>query len=259
MDGTWDANKTIEIGGMEFTSSEMNELVNLAKELGISLDGLDIGDTGLEEESQKAKALKEAIDSISTTEVRVAIQSEGFETSDQVNNIMTAIEQIDGKQAKVDFIADASQYFMENDSVESAINAMPDEIKLKYNIGVEGNDKLKEIQSRVKELPKDIRTMIYAQTYGVENVEMLEKIVDAFGGKTATAILQLDGIDEALRNASTFKEQLQIIGEYICKPGVEIEGKDEVLNTIDKILEELNKTDEQESNPEINVKGDTSN
>lgn len=64
---------------------------------------------------------------------------------------------------------------MENDSVESAIEAMPDEIKLKYNIGVEGDERLEGIQSRLEKLPKDIRTMVYAQTYGVENVEMLEK------------------------------------------------------------------------------------
>lgn len=175
MDGTWDVNKTIEIGGMEFTSSEIRELMSLADQLGISLEGLNIGDTGLDGEAQKAQALKDAIDSISDREIKVAIEAEGFENSDQVNNIMSVVDQIDGRQAKVDFIADASQYFMENDNVESAIKAMPDEIKLKYNIGVEGDERLEGIQSRLEKLPKDIRTMVYAQTYGVENVEMLEK------------------------------------------------------------------------------------
>ena len=94
MAGEWEAGKTIEIGGIEFTSEELQNLVMIADQLGMSLDGLDLGDTGLEEEAQKAKELKEAIDGITNTEIRIAIDSQGFETSTQVENILSVVDKI---------------------------------------------------------------------------------------------------------------------------------------------------------------------
>lgn len=83
-------------------------------------------------------------------------------------------------------------------------------------------------------------------------------MVDTFGGKTATAILQIEGIQDSLKNATTFEEQLKIIGDYVCKPGVEIEGKDKILDTIDSILKKLKETDGKEGTAKVKVDADTS-
>ena len=244
----------IQFNGLELTVEQAEALKESLEGAGITAESIKMGDTGIEDALRVTEQYKEELEKINDIDVRTAIDSNGLiNTGKEVNNVVKALESIP-KEQKTDFIADTARYFDGANSVEEAINKMPDIIKLKYNIGVEGNAELEGMQKKIEALPEQVRTEVYAETYSLAEVDKLTSIVEEFGETNATAILTLDGAAEVMHSATTTKDLLQGFQNVVYNSTLETEVKDELLKQLETKLNELDgKTTETEV--EVKEKG----
>ena len=260
LDG-YNLDDTIEIGGVEFTIRQLQSLVGEVETLEQAynkLKGLDFENDGAEELATQIEEVKEALNGIDSTHIRVAMDAQGFEKKEEIEMMSEAIEQIDGKEAKTQFIADTADYFRGASSVEEAIESLPPEIKLRYHIGVEGDEYLEGLDAKLKALPPEIQTMITVDgTYSLHDLEEIKAMCDVLGNETVTMLLSLEGAPEALADCSSLEERLQKLAELVAKSGVELENGDEVIDKIDAIVKELKKLDGEEAETEVTVESET--
>ena len=252
LDDDFVIDKEFEIAGLKLSVNEAKALREELQQAGYTAEDLNIGDTGIEKEVQKSKELQDTLNSIKDIELRFAIESNSnfLDTKQEIDNMQEAIKQFEDKDVQLEFIADTAQYFDGAASVEEAINSLPTELKLKYNVGIEGNAELEALKAKVDKLPKEIRTQVYAGTYGVEEVDRLTEMVNMFGEKKATAILSLEGADEVIHTATSTEEMLMELGSLVLTSNIDVEVKDEYLKLLQDKLNEL-----QKNNPtEVEVK-----
>ena len=260
LDG-YNLDETIEIGGVEFTIKQLQSLVGEAENVEQALNklkNLDFENDGAEELATTIEEVKEALNGINDTRVRVAMEAQGFDKKEEVDMMLKAIEGIDGKEAKTQFIADTADYFRGASSVEEAIESLPPEIKLRYQIGLEGDEYLQGLNQKLQALPKEIQTMITVDgTYSLHDLEEIQELCDKLGGETVTMLLGLEGAPEALADCSSLEERLKVLAELIVTSGVELENGEEVIAKIEKITEELAKLDGEEAETEVTVESET--
>ena len=288
-DGSIDISKGLEIAGLELSATEakhLQEQLRLAKEAGVDLGNMDLSSTGIEELVNDAKEVQKALDSIKDKEIKFAIQSEGnfLDTKKEIDLMNEAIGQFEDKETKLDFIADTAKFFDGANSVEEAINSLPPELKLKYNVGVEGDAELKELQSVYKALPESIQTRVNGEVFGIEDVQRLTELVEMFGEKNATALLNVEGAEDAFNKCSTVEQFLEEISNLVAKGQIEITANteevdqaNEALNEIDgkevestatlkideglynEVTKKLDELQKKKVEPEIKPKADTTN
>lgn len=249
-DTTLDAG--FEIAGLKLSGDEARTLKHELQEAGINAKNIEISDTGIKEAVQHTKEVEEALRKIDDVEISIAIEQQGnyLDTVKEIQMMEEATKQFSDKEVKKKFIADTAQYFDGQESVEAAIANLPDHIKLKYNIGIEGNAELEELRNKVNALPESVRTQVYAGTYGAEDVDRLTLMVKLFGETKATALLEIQGVQDAINNATSVDELLRAIAKVVCDPTIEVEGEQSIIDIINKKLNEL---DEKESTPEVKV------
>ena len=252
-DTTLDAG--FEIAGLKLSGDEARTLKHELQEAGINAKNIEISDTGIKEAVQHTKEVEEALRKIDDVEISIAIEQQGnyLDTVKEIQMMEEATKQFSDKEVKKKFIADTAQYFDGQESVEAAIANLPDHIKLKYNIGIEGNAELEELRNKVNALPESVRTQVYAGTYGAEDVDRLTLMVKLFGETKATALLEIQGVQDAINNATSVDELLRAIAKVVCDPTIEVEGEQTIIDIINKKLDEL---DKKESTPEVKVKSE---
>lgn len=239
LDGTLNIDKGVEIAGLELNREEAMQLRNSLKEAGIEAKDLKLGDTGMDKAKSDAKELEKSLNAIKNVEIRTTIEQQGFESATQVDNMVKALEKIP-KNKKTEFIADTADAFKKTNDYDEAIASLPPEIKLKYNIGVEGDAELEKIQKVYKDLPEEIRTRIGIEDgdYTVDQISMIKEIIDQFGEKTATAFLTIDGAEDALAQCGSVEEFLQTLQQMVVEGKIEITADTEEGEEANSLLED---------------------
>ena len=242
LDGSLNIEEGVTIAGLELSTEEAKILKQELQEAGISAEELKLGETGFEEAVAQAKEVSKALDDLGNKELSLKFSEAGIDDNiAEINSLKSAIEGMP-KEKKLEFVAECGSYFNDVKTVEEGINKLPDEKKLKYNIGVKGNAELEAAQAKLKKLPEGIRNMIYNnEVIGLNQLELAEDLVSKFGAKDATALLKINGAEEALEKASTVEEFLQEIsgGEWVTELDVTTEEGQRLLDKVRKKLEEL--------------------
>ena len=242
LDGSLNIEEGVTIAGLELSAEEAKILKQELQEAGISAEELKLGETGFEEAVAQAKEVSKALDDLGNKELSLKFSEAGIDDNiAEINSLKSAIEGMP-KEKKLEFVAECGSYFNDVKTVEEGINKLPDEKKLKYNIGVKGNAELEAAQAKLKKLPEGIRNMIYNnEVIGLNQLELAEDLVSKFGEKDATALLKINGAEEALEKASTVEEFLQEIsgGEWVTELDVTTEEGQRLLDKVRKELEEL--------------------
>ena len=242
LDGSLNIEEGVTIAGLELSAEEAKILKQELQEAGISAEELKLGETGFEEAVAQAKEVSKALDDLGNKELSLKFSEAGIDDNiAEINSLKSAIEGMP-KEKKLEFVAECGSYFNDVKTVEEGINKLPDEKKLKYNIGVKGNAELEDAQAKLKKLPEGIRNMIYNnEVIGLNQLELAEDLVSKFGEKDATALLKINGAEEALEKASTVEEFLQEIsgGEWVTELDVTTEEGQRLLDKVRKELEEL--------------------
>lgn len=240
----------IMFNGLELSVKEAEALQKALEHAGMTAEDIKMGDTGLENAMKQAESYKKAIESINDVKIRTEIDKNGLlDTAKEVETVVKALETIPEEQ-QVQFISDTAQYFDGAESVQDAINSMPDVVKLKYNIGVEGDTKLTEVKSKIDALPEQVRAEVYAETYNLSEVDKLTQVVKEFGETNATALLTLEGVGEVMHQATSTKEMLQGFQNLVYNSTLEVEVKDQLLQALEK---ELNELDGKETKTNVTV------
>ena len=244
----------IMFNGLELSVEEAEALQQALEHAGMTAESIKMGDTGLENAMEQADAYRKALEGINNVEVRTEISKNGLlDTAKEVDTVVKALESIP-KEQQVQFISDTAQYFDGAESVQDAINSMPDIVKLKYNIGVEGDTKLTEVKAKIDALPEQVRAEVYAETYNLSEVDKLTQVVNEFGETNATALLTLEGAGEVMHQATSTKEMLQGFQNLVYNSTLEVEVKDQLLQALEKELNEL-EGKETKTNVTVEEKG----
>ena len=240
LDGTLEIDKGIEIAGIKLNAQEAEQLKKSLQEAGISAKDLKLGDTGIEKAEQQAQALEQELSKISDTEIRLAIEEQGFDSAEKVQNLVSVLETVP-EEKKTQFIADTGEYFNNANSVEEAIKSMPDELKIKYNVGVEGDERLESLKSTFDSLPESIQTKIGVENgeYTVDQIQMIKEMVDQFGETDANAFLSIEGAPEALAECTTVEEFLQRLQEMVVEGKITVTAETEEAEEAQETLEEV--------------------
>ena len=242
LDGSLNIEEGVTIAGLELSAEEAKILKQELQEAGISAEELKLGETGFEEAVAQAKEVSKALDDLGNKELSLKFSEAGIDDNiAEINSLKSAIEGMP-EEKKLEFVAECGSYFNDVKTVEEGINKLPDEKKLKYNIGVKGNAELEAAQAKLKKLPEGIRNMIYNnEVIGLNQLELAEDLVSKFGEKDATALLKINGAEEALEKATTVEEFLQEIsgGEWVTELDVTTEEGQRLLDKVRKELEEL--------------------
>ena len=254
-----DMNAEITIGNSKFAVKELMEIYDTAKQTkgGLEeLNNIDIGDVGATELKTQIEEVRNAIEGIDNTNIRVAMDAQGFEKREEIEITQELIKGIDGEEAQVAFIAEAGEFIKGATSVQDAIDNLPPELKLKYQIGIEGDAELEALNAKYQALPKEVQTVITAEgsDYTMHDLEEIQSLCDLLGGETVAMLLQLEGGAEAIHTADTTEGRLKALANILAQPGVEIEGKDKIIKLIDEICEGLDEVDEKTAEPEVDPK-----
>ena len=246
LDDDFVIDKEFEIAGLTLSKEQAEALRKELQETGITAEEIEIADTGLEEQIQLSEQLNEKLNEISNVDLRLAFKQQSgiLNTVEEIDVMMEAISRFKDTDTKVEFIAETAQFFEGANSVEEGIKKIPDHLKIKYNVGIEGDERLTELNTKVKSLPEEVRSMIYAETYNLESVDTLISLVKTFGETKATAILKLDGVSEVIQNATSAKDMLIGIQEIVKNDTtLTVEVKDEMLKLLEQEIEKLQSED----------------
>lgn len=273
-DGTMNLNSEVYIGGIKFSSSELKSLKKEFDESGESVDEfikkLQNNDT-----SNLVKNLEEvekALSKIKDTDVSDAIRKlgnvDGVEDVERLTKLLESIPE----EERVDFISNFGQGIVDAESLDSAIKSLPDSVKVKYNIGVEGNAELEKLKEAYDSLPKNVQTKINLDTMGVEQIQIVKKLVDNLGEKRTLEIFaQMEGVEQALEECQTIEEFVNWLKSN-NKQEIDVAVNSDELDSLEedaevslekeikailnkdelKKLDELTKTEEKEVNVKVN-------
>ena len=248
LEGNFDVSKEVEIQGVRFSMTQLEELQNELKGLNLTAEdiaNMDIGNLGLDGVIEEAKKVDEALKSLGKSTDGISFK-DLFQKAG-ISNSVAEIEALKGaldsipKDKQVAFISECGSFFNDVNSVEEGMNNIPEIKKIKFGIGVEGNERLTQIKTQIESLPESIQAQVYAETFGIEDITLLQEIVKTFGETNATAILGVEGVQEAVAEAGNLKEFLQLIseGSWIGKLDIESGKADEILKQIQTKLKEL--------------------
>lgn len=235
LDGTLNIDQGVEIAGLKLTGEDAKELRTELQECGKTAEEIALGDTKMDEALKDAESIKKAISDIKDTDLRMKFDSQGFESVDQINNMKTALESIP-EESQVDFVSDTSEFFKKADSVEEAIQLMPTNLKLKYNIGVEGDKDLKALKSQYDQLPKDVQIMVDNKVIGTEQIELALEMVQKFGGEQATALLEVAGANDVLADCTSVEDVMRALDQLRAEGTISI-NTDEAITDVEGLEE----------------------
>ena len=250
LEGNFDVSKEVEIQGVRFSMTQLEELQSELKGLNLTAEdiaNMDIGNLGLDGVIEEAKKVDEALKNLGKSadgkSFKDLFQKAGISNSvAEIEALKGALESIP-KNKQVAFISECGSFFNDVNSVEEGMNKIPEIKRIKFGIGVEGNERLTQIKALIESLPKSIQAQVYAETFGIEDITLLQEIVKTFGETNATAILGVEGVQEAVAEAGNLKEFLQLIseGSWIGELDIESGKADEILKKIRTKLKELEK------------------
>ena len=246
-DGTIDISNGVEIAGIKFNAEEAQQLKEALAGCADEAGNLNIKDLGIDKMANDAKKLEAVMKSIGSKKLRLEFEKAGIKDNvNEVNSLKEALKSIPEKK-QLDFVAECGSAFNNVNSLEEGIKNIPDSKKLKFDIGVDGNEKLEDARAKLEGMPEEIRTLVYNETIGVENLDMVEDLLGKVDGKTATAILSIDGIQEVFNQAESVEDFLEILTteEWETKISANCENADEIIKTLEEALEELTGDDKE--------------
>ena len=246
-DGTIDISNGVEIAGIKFNAEEAQQLKEALAGCADEAGNLNIKDLGIDKMANDAKKLEAIMKSIGSKKLRIAFEKAGIKDNvNEVNSLKEALKSIPEKK-QLDFVAECGSAFNNVNSLEEGIKNIPDSKKLKFDIGVDGNEKLEDARAKLEGMPEEIRTLVYNDVIGVENLDMVEGLLSKVDGKTATAILSIDGIQEVFNQAESVEDFLEILTteEWETKISANCENADEIIKTLEEALEELTGDDKE--------------
>ena len=246
-DGTIDISNGVEIAGIKFNAEEAQQLKEALAGCADEAGNLNIKDLGIDKMANDAKKLEAVMKSIGSKKLRLEFEKAGIKDNvNEVNSLKEALKSIPEKK-QLDFVAECGSAFNNVNSLEEGIKNIPDSKKLKFDIGVDGNEKLEDARAKLEGMPEEIRTLVYNDVIGVENLDMVEDLLGKVDGKTATAILSIDGIQEVFNEAESVEDFLEILTteEWETKISANCENADEIIKTLEGALEELTGKDQE--------------
>ena len=246
-DGTIDISNGVEIAGIKFNAEEAQQLKEALAGCADEAGNLNIKDLGIDKMANDAKKLEAVMKSIGSKKLRLEFEKQGIKDNvNEVNSLKEALKSIPEKK-QLDFVAECGSAFNNVNSLEEGIKNIPDSKKLKFDIGVDGNEKLEDARAKLEGMPEEIRTLVYNDVIGVENLDMVEGLLSKVDGKTATAILSIDGIQEVFNQAESVEDFLEILTteEWETKISANCENADEIIKTLEEALEELTGDDKE--------------
>ena len=246
-DGTIDISNGVEIAGIKFNAEEAQQLKEALAGCADEAGNLNIKDLGIDKMANDAKKLEAVMKSIGSKKLRLEFEKAGIKDNvNEVNSLKEALKSIPEKK-QLDFVAECGSAFNNVNSLEEGIKNIPDSKKLKFDIGVDGNEKLEDARAKLEGMPEEIRTLVYNDVIGVENLDMVEGLLSKVDGKTATAILSIDGIQEVFNQAESVEDFLEILTteEWETKISANCENADEIIKTLEEALEELTGKDQE--------------
>ena len=246
-DGTIDISNGVEIAGIKFNAEEAQQLKEALAGCADEAGNLNIKDLGIDKMANDAKKLEAVMKSIGSKKLRLEFEKQGIKDNvNEVNSLKEALKSIPEKR-QIDFVTECGSAFNNVNSLEEGIKNIPDSKKLKFDIGVDGNEKLEDARAKLEGMPEEIRTLVYNDVIGVENLDMVEGLLSKVDGKTATAILSIDGIQEVFNQAESVEDFLEILTteEWETKISANCENADEIIKTLEEALEELTGDDKE--------------
>ena len=246
-DGTIDISNGVEIAGIKFNAEEAQQLKEALAGCADEAGNLNIKDLGIDKMANDAKKLEAVMKSIGSKKLRLEFEKQGIKDNvEEINSLKSALEKIPKKQ-QLDFVTECGSAFNNVKTLEEGIKKIPPEKKLKFNIGVDGNKELEDARAKLEGMPEEIKTLVYNDVIGVENLDMVEDLLGKVDGKTATAILSIGGIQEVFNEAESVEDFLEILTteEWETKISANCENADEIIKTLEEALEELTGDDNE--------------
>ena len=246
-DGTIDISNGVEIAGIKFNAEEAQQLKEALAGCADEAGNLNIKDLGIDKMANDAKKLEAVMKSIGSKKLRLEFEKQGIKDNvNEVNSLKEALKSIPEKR-QIDFVTECGSAFNNVNSLEEGIKNIPDSKKLKFDIGVDGNEKLEDARAKLEGMPEEIRTLVYNETIGIENLDMVEGLLGEIDGKTATAILSIDGIQQVFDEAESVTDFLEILTteEWETKISANCDNADEIIKTLEETLETLTGKDQE--------------
>ncbi|MCC0678444.1 hypothetical protein, partial [Clostridioides sp. ES-W-0018-02] len=149
----------------------------------------------IEKEAKEAKkALQDILDknenksdddkkNVTKDSLKKAIESKGISDSvDSLNVLNSALEKVPAEK-KIDFINNSGDAFQGVKSLDEAIKKIPENKRLQYNVGVEGNEKLEKLKELYDKLPESIQGKINDGSININKIGNIKNLLDGLDKK----------------------------------------------------------------------------
>ncbi|EOE7167532.1 hypothetical protein KWL52_007095 [Clostridioides difficile] len=149
----------------------------------------------LEKEAKETKkALQDILDknenksdddkkNITKDSLKKAIESKGISGSvESLNALNSALEKVPAEK-KIDFINNSGDAFQGVKSLDEAIKKIPENKRLQYNVGVEGNEKLEKLKELYDKLPESIQGKINDGSININKIGNIKNLLDGLDKK----------------------------------------------------------------------------
>lgn len=149
----------------------------------------------LEKEAKEAKkTLQDILDknenksdddkkNITKDSLKKAIESKGISGSvESLNALNSALEKVPAEK-KIDFINNSGDAFQGVKSLDEAIKKIPENKRLQYNVGVEGNEKLEKLKELYDKLPESIQGKINDGSININKIGNIKNLLDGLNKK----------------------------------------------------------------------------
>ncbi|MCC0642481.1 hypothetical protein [Clostridioides sp. ES-S-0049-03] len=149
----------------------------------------------IEKEAKEAKkALQDILDknenksdddkkNITKDSLKKAIESKGISGSvESLNALNSALEKVPAEK-KIDFINNSGDAFQGVKSLDEAIKKIPENKRLQYNVGVEGNEKLEKLKELYDKLPESIQGKINDGSININKIGNIKNLLDGLDKK----------------------------------------------------------------------------
>ncbi|VIF92445.1 TP901 family phage tail tape measure protein [Clostridioides difficile] len=149
----------------------------------------------LEKEAKETKkALQDILDknenksdddkkNVTKDSLKKAIESNGLsESVDSLNVLNSALEKVPAEK-KIDFINNSGDAFQGVKSLDEAIKKIPENKRLQYNVGVEGNEKLEKLKELYDKLPESIQGKINDGSININKIGNIKNLLDGLNKK----------------------------------------------------------------------------
>lgn len=146
------------------------------------------------EAKETKKALQDILDknenksddnkkNVTKDSLKKAIESNGLSDSvDSLNVLNSALEKVPAEK-KIDFINNSKDAFRGVKSLDDAIKEIPENKRLEYNVGVEGNEKLEKLKELYDKLPDSIQKEINDGNININKIGSIKNLLDGLDKK----------------------------------------------------------------------------